>query len=200
MTAPSALERHQAAIGTRYVLRRVIGWGGLATLYLAHDTEHDRPVALKVLQPAAAAHIGRERFLQEIARIANLRNPSILSVQDFGEMPSGELWFITPYVEAESLRDRLTRNTGLAAEEAVRLMRELGDALAYAHGLGVVHGDIRPENILLIDGHASLADFGLTSLLSGPSVARVTPPADARGDTYALRAVLREIEGLTRPG
>ena len=148
----------------RYLLERELGRGGMATVYLAQDLKHDRPVALKVLHPELAASLGPERFLREIKLAARLQHPHIMTVLDSGES-AGQLWFTMPYVEGESLRDRLTRERQLPIADAVRLTREAALALDFAHRQGVVHRDIKPENILLVDGQALVADFGIARAL-----------------------------------
>src|SRR6185312_14070786 len=144
-------ERLQTALADRYRLERERGRGGMATVYLAQDLRHDRPVAFKVLHPHLAATLGPERFHREIRLAARLQHPHILSVHDSGET-AGFLWFTMPYVEGESLRERLTREHQLPVDEAVRLTREAALALDFAHRHGVIHRDVKPENILLVDG------------------------------------------------
>jgi eukaryotic-like serine/threonine-protein kinase len=147
------------------VLERELGRGGMATVYLARDLKHDRLVALKVLYPELSEALGSERrFLREIRTAARLEHPHILPVLDSGET-QGQLWYTMPFVEGESLRDRLRREGQLPVTEAVRLTREVADALEYAHGHGIVHRDIKPENILLSGGHARVADFGIAKAL-----------------------------------
>ncbi len=214
MTAGGERDTLQAALGATYSLEREIGRGGMATVYLAQDTKHHRPVALKVLHPELAASLGPERFRREITFAAGLQHPHILTVLDSGESADGQLWFTMPYVEGESLRARLTRERQLPIEEAVRITREVGGALDFAHRRGVIHRDIKPENILLTtDGQALVADFGIARAL-GPSGdetltdagTAVGTPAymspeqaagerslDARSDTYSLAAVLYEM-------
>jgi len=152
--------RLAAALEQRYHIERELGAGGMATVYLAHDVRHDRKVALKVLRPELSAILGGERFLAEIKTTANLQHPHILSLFDSGEA-DGLVYYVMPYVEGESLRDRLTREKQLPVEDAVRIAREVADALEYAHQHGIVHRDIKPENILLHGGHAQVADFGI---------------------------------------
>ena len=142
------LTRLQASLADRYRIERELGRGGMATVFLAHDLKHDRPVALKVLHPELAQALGPERFLREIRLCARLQHPHILAVHDSGDA-DGQLWFTMPYVEGETLRARLVREKQLPLEEAVRITREVADALHYAHEHGVIHRDIKPENILL---------------------------------------------------
>jgi serine/threonine-protein kinase len=211
-------ERLQQALASRYVLERELGHGGMATVFLAHDLRHDRPVALKVLHPDLARSLGAERFLREIRTAARLQHPHVLSVFDSGaaEQPDGGselLWFSMPYVEGESLRDRLAREKQLALDDALRIASEVADGLDYAHRHGVVHRDVKPENILLAEGHALVADFGISRALAseGPgeritesgltvgTPAYMSPeqaagePVDARSDVYALGVVLYEM-------
>ena len=164
MTDPVAVLRD--GLRDRYALERELGRGGMATVYLARDLRHDRPVALKVLHPELAVTLGPERFLREIRLAARLQHPHILSVYDSGET-GGRLWFTMPYVEGESLRDRLRRERQLPVADAVRITREVALALDFAHRHGVVHRDIKPENILLVDGQALVADFGIARALGG---------------------------------
>ena len=158
MTDPA--HRLTAALADRYRIERELGQGGMATVYLAHDVRHDRKVALKVLRPELSAILGADRFLAEIKTTANLQHPHILSLFDSGEA-DGLVFYVMPYVEGESLRDRLRREKQLPVDEAVRIAREVADALQYAHEHGIVHRDIKPENILLHGGHALVADFGI---------------------------------------
>ena len=154
------ISRLTSALADRYRIERELGAGGMATVYLALDVRHDRKVALKVLRPELSAILGGERFLAEIKMTANLQHPHILSLFDSGEA-DGLVFYVMPYVEGESLRDRLTREKQLPVEEAVAIAREVADALGYAHARGVVHRDIKPENIMLAGGHALVADFGI---------------------------------------
>src|SRR5688500_5579325 len=185
----------------------------MATVYLARDLRHDRPVALKVLHPELAATLGPERFLREIKLAARLQHPHILTVLDSGET-AGRLWFTMPFVEGESLRDRLRRERQLPVEDALRIAREAAQGLQYAHGHGVIHRDIKPENLLLTaDGNTLVADFGIarnvgsgadeklteTGLVVGtpaymsPEQAAGDKGLDARTDVYSLAAVLYEM-------
>ena len=205
---PSQLAQN---LSDRYRLDRELGRGGMATVYLAQDLKHDRPVALKVLHQELAALLGPERFQREIKLAARLQHPHILTVHDSGEA-AGQLWFTMPFVEGQSLRHRLTREKQLPVEDAVRITREAALALEYAHQHGVIHRDIKPENILLTnDGSTLVADFGIArAIASGDQLTQtgmaVGTPAymspeqasgekelDARSDIYALGAVLYEM-------
>jgi len=205
-------DRLAAALSAHFRLERELGRGGMATVYLAHDLRHDRPVALKVLHPELAEALSPERrFLREIRTAARLEHPHILPVLDSGAA-QGLLWYTMPYVEGQSLRTRLDCEGQLNVEEAVRLTREVADALAYAHAQGVVHRDIKPENILLSGGHARVTDFGIakaveaageTLTVSGVLVgtpAYMSPEQgagehelDGRSDIYSLGCVLYEM-------
>ena len=196
----------------RYRIERQLGQGGMATVYLAQDLKHDRHVALKVLKPELAAIIGASRFLVEIKTTANLQHPHILSLHDSGEV-DGTVFYVMPFVDGESLRDRLTREKQLPVADAVRIAGEAAEALEYAHKQGVIHRDIKPENILLHGGHALVADFGIALAASKTAGARMTETGmslgtptymspeqamgernlDARTDLYALGCVLYEM-------
>src|SRR5690606_21011314 len=162
---PSIPERLQTALADRYRIERELGQGGMATVYLAQDLRHDRKVAIKVLRPELAAIIGAERFLREIKTIATLQHPHILGLIDSGEV-HGTAYYVMPFVDGESLRDRLHREKQLPIGDAIRLATEVADALNYAHRRGVIHRDIKPENILLHDGRALVADFGIALAVS----------------------------------
>jgi serine/threonine-protein kinase len=210
VTVPSRLS---TSLADRYLIERELGQGGMATVYLAQDQRHDRKVALKVLRPELAAVIGAERFLAEIKTTANLQHPHILALFDSGEV-DGTVFYVMPYVEGESLRDRIAREHQLPVDDAVRLAREVANALDYAHRHGVVHRDIKPENILLHDGSALVADFGIAlavsradggSRMTETGMSLGTPhymaPEQAMGereitpkaDVYALGCVLYEM-------
>ena len=160
-----AADRLAAALADRYRIERELGAGGMATVYLAEDLKHGRKVAIKVLRPELAAVIGAERFVREIRTIAALQHPHILGLIDSGEV-DGTAYYVMPYVEGESLRDRLNREKQLPVAEAVRITTEVAGALDYAHRHGVIHRDIKPENILLHDGSALVADFGIALAVS----------------------------------
>ena len=205
-------ERLAAALADRYRVERQLGAGGMATVFLAHDLRHDRQVAVKVLREELAAVIGAERFLAEIRTTANLQHPHILPLFDSGTV-DGTVFYVMPYVEGESLGDRLNRETQLPVEEAVRIAKEVAHALDYAHRRGVIHRDIKPDNILLQDGSALVADFGIALAASKTGGARMTETGmslgtphymspeqamgertlDARTDIYALGAVCYEM-------
>ena len=210
MTLP--FERLATALADRYRIERELGAGGMATVYLAHDVRHDRKVALKVLKPELAAVIGAERFLAEIKTTANLQHPHILALFDSGQV-DGTVFYVMPFVDGESLRDRIGREKQLPIDDALRIAREVGDAMHYAHAHGVIHRDIKPENILLQGGHAQVADFGIALAASKTGGARMTETGmslgtptymspeqamgertlDARTDIYALGCVLYEM-------
>jgi serine/threonine-protein kinase len=158
-------ERLTAALADRYSLLRELGAGGMATVYLANDLRHDREVAVKVLRPELAATLGPERFGREIQIAAKLQHPHILPLLDSGQA-GGFLYYVMPFIEGESLRQRLTRVRELPIPEAVRLLRDVADALSLAHARGVVHRDIKPENVMLTGRHALVTDFGVAKAVS----------------------------------
>ena len=152
--------RLSTALAGRYRVEREVGQGGMATVYLADDIKHERKVALKVLRPELAAVVGAERFLAEIKTTANLQHPHILPLFDSGEADSF-VFYVMPYVEGESLRDRLDREHQLPVDEAVQIAKDVAEALDYAHRHGVIHRDIKPDNVLIHDGQPVISDFGI---------------------------------------
>jgi Tol biopolymer transport system component/tRNA A-37 threonylcarbamoyl transferase component Bud32 len=208
-----AVDRLAAALADRYRIERELGAGGMATVYLAQDLKHDRKVALKVLRPELAAVIGARRFLAEIRTTANLQHPHILPLHDSGEV-DGTVFYVMPYVEGESLRQRLLREKQLPVADAIGIAREVADALGYAHEHGIIHRDIKPENILLQRGHALVADFGIALAVSrsddgarltetgmslgtphymSPEQAMGERELTGRSDVYALGCVVYEM-------
>ncbi len=206
------IERLRASLADRYQIERELGQGGMATVYLAQDVKHDRKVALKVLRPELAAVLGAERFVVEIKTTAALQHPHILPLFDSGTADSF-LYYVMPYIEGETLRSKLDRETQLGIEEAVKIATEVADALDYAHRHGVIHRDIKPENILLHDGRPMVADFGIALALSAAAGGRMTETGlslgtphymspeqataekeiTARSDVYSLGCVLYEM-------
>jgi TolB-like protein/tetratricopeptide (TPR) repeat protein len=199
---PDLLDRLKAALVHRYAVQRELGRGGMATVYLAEDLKHHRPVALKVLHPELAAVLGPERFLREIELAAKLTHPHILPVYDSGQiggvapqqssqaaeqsvngqrLTADILYYVMPHVEGESLRGRLAREKQLPMNDAVAISREVADALSYAHGRGVIHRDIKPENILLEAGHAVVADFGIARAIDRAGGEKLTETGVALG-------------------
>ena len=168
------------ALGDHYTIEREVGAGGMATVYLAHDTKHDRKVAIKVLRPELASAVGTERFPREIRTVAQFNHPHILSLYDSGEA-AGFLYYVMPFVEGESLRDRLLREKQLPVADAVRILSEVADALAYSHARGVVHRDIKPANIMLAGRHAIVADFGVAKALKAAAGDTLTTVGIALG-------------------
>ncbi|HSD33596.1 MAG TPA: serine/threonine-protein kinase, partial [Gemmatimonadales bacterium] len=202
-----------AALAERYALERELGRGGAATVYLAEDRKHRRPVAVKVLRPDLGSQLGKERFSREIAIAAQLSHPHILPFIDSGEA-AGLLYYITPYITGESLRQRLDREHRLPVRDAVRIAREVAAALDYAHRQGFIHRDVKPENILLSDDHAVVADFGIARALAeagggepiterglaigtpeymSPEQASAEGQLTARSDLYSLGCMLYEM-------
>ena len=207
-----AITRLNAALEGRYRIESELGEGGMATVYLADDIKHERKVALKVLKPELAAVVGAERFLAEIKTTANLTHPHILPLHDSGEA-DGFVFYVMPYVEGESLREKLDREHQLPVDDAVRIASDVAEALDYAHGRGVIHRDIKPANILIQAGRPVIADFGIALAVSAGGAERLTEtglsvgtphymsPEQATGDqttgpatdTYALGCVLYEM-------
>jgi serine/threonine-protein kinase len=204
------LERLREALAGHYEVDRLLGQGGMAFVYLARDAKHERSVAIKVLKPELGATIGAERFLREIRVAAQLQHPNILGLYDSG-VADGLLYYVMPFIEGESLRDRLMREHQLPIEDALRIVRESAEALQYAHNHKIIHRDIKPENILLQGGHALVADFGIAravesagSKLTETGMAVGTPhymspeqslggDMDGRSDEYSLGCVLYEL-------
>jgi len=212
-------ERLASALAGRYAIERELARGGMATVYLARDLKHDRRVAIKVLREEVAAAVGAERFLEEIRVTARLQHPHILPLFDSGAVRATEraddglLWYVMPFVEGETLRTRLARDGRLPVHVAVQLAREMADALDHAHRQGIVHRDVKPENVLLQGDHALVADFGIALALEHAGGDRLTRTGiaigtpqymapeqasgeraiDARADVYALGAVLHEM-------
>ena len=211
MGVADALSRLRAALAGRYTIEREIGRGGMATVYLADDVKHRRQVAVKVLRSDLAAVLGRDRFLREVEIAARLNHPHILALYDSGEA-DGFLFYVMPYVTGESLRRKLEREKQLSVEEALTITRQVAAGLGYAHARHVIHRDVKPENILLHEGEAMIADFGIalaasaagerlteTGLAVGtpaymsPEQTFAEPTLDARSDVYSLAAVLYEM-------
>src|SRR2546421_6074227 len=158
-------DRLNAALAGRYTIERELGRGGMATVYLARDVKHRRQVAVKVLRPELAAALGPDRFLREVEIAARLNHPHILALYDSGEA-NGFLFYVMPYVAGESLRHRLAREKQLPVEEALGIARHIASALGHAHAQNVIHRDVKPENILLYEGEAMVADFGIALAVS----------------------------------
>jgi serine/threonine protein kinase len=206
------LEQLKSALADRYVVEREIGAGGMATVFRARDVKHDRSVALKVLRPELAAVLGTERFLSEIRVSAHLNHPHLLPLFDSGEA-EGLLYYVMPYVDGESLRQRLERERQFPVDEAVRIAAAVASALDYAHRHGVIHRDLKPENVLIEDGHPVVTDFGIALAVRNAGGARITQTGlslgtpqymspeqatgdrqiDARADVYSLGCVLYEM-------
>jgi len=178
-------ERLSAALADRYRVEREIGSGGMATVYLAQDLKHDRQVAVKVLKQELAAVVGTERFLSEIRTTANLQHPNILPLHDSGDA-DGLLYYVMPFVDGESLRDRLDRERQLPVDEAVRLAVDIAEALDYAHRHGVIHRDIKPANILLTEGRPLIADFGIARAVSSVDSGRLTETGMSLGTPFYM--------------
>ncbi len=206
------LSRLTAAFADRYAVERELGSGGMATVYLAHDVKHDRKVAIKVMRPELSAILGGERFLRKVQIAAKLNHPHILALHDSGEAEEF-LYYVMPYVEGESLREKLNREKQLSIDEAISITKQVGAALDYAHEQGVIHRDIKPENILMYQGEALVADFGIALAVSAAGGTRLTDTGlslgtpeymspeqatgerelDARSDVYSLGAITYEM-------
>jgi serine/threonine-protein kinase len=209
---PDLQERITTGLEDRYTIKGELGSGGMAVVYLAFDIKHERNVAVKVLRPEVGLALGPDRFLQEIKTTAQLSHPNILSLLDSGEV-DGLLYYVMPFVEGETLRERMAREKQLSYDDAQQIVLEVGDALSYAHSRGVLHRDIKPENIMLESGHAIIADFGIARAISDANMSRLTQagmvvgtPAymspeqaagggdlDSRSDVYSLGAVFYEM-------
>ena len=208
---PELQDHLTANLQDRYAIQREIGHGGMAVVYLARDLKHDREVALKVLYPHVAATLGADRFLREIRVAARLHHPHLLPLYDSGEA-DGSLYYVVPYIETGSVRDRLRRESPLPLTAALQIAREVADGLDYAHRQNVVHRDIKPENILLDESHAVIADFGVARAISEAADTQLTEagllvgtpsymspeqamgePVDGRSDIYGLGCVLFEL-------
>jgi serine/threonine protein kinase len=209
---PELREQIQAALAGRYTLDRDLGKGGMASVVLARDLAGDRMVALKVLHPELAPTVGGDRFKREIRVAARLQHPNILSVLDSGETPGGQLWFTMPFVEGENVYERLQREQAFAPAEALRIAAAAASALAYAHAQGVVHRDIKPDNILLSGDQVLVADFGVARAVSevaekltatgmivgtptymSPEQASGDKAIDGRSDIFGLGCVIYEM-------
>ena len=209
----TAVDPLAAALSDRYAIERELGQGGMATVYLARDLRHERHVAVKVLRPELAASLGSERFLREIKVAAQLQHPHILPLHDSGEA-GGFLYYVMPYIAGESLRARLARGGELPVHDAIKILIEVTDALAFAHAQGVVHRDIKPDNVLLSRKHALVTDFGIAKAVSeatgrqqlttagialgtpiymAPEQATADPAVDHRADIYAVGVMGYEL-------
>jgi serine/threonine-protein kinase len=214
----TALDRLRTAIADRYEIERELGHGAMATVYLARDLKHDRRVAVKIMRDDVGFAMGAERFKREIELVTHLSHPHILPIYDSGEV-NGELFYVMPYIEGESLRARLNRERQLSVDEALRITCEVASAIDHSHRHGIIHRDIKPENILLEDGQALVADFGIARAASAMGKEKLTstgvslgtptymspeqgmadPGVDGRSDIYSLGCVLYEMLAGTPP-
>jgi len=205
-------ERLMSALAGRYAIERPLGEGGMAFVYLGTDVKHDRQVAIKALQPELAASRGAQRFLREIQITAKLQHPNILPLYDSGEA-QGLLYYVMPFVIGESLSDLIAREKQLSIHDAVQIAREVAEALAYAHSYGLIHRDIKPDNVMMSNGHAVVADFGIARAMSEAGADKLTQtgmavgtPAymspeqaagetgvDGRADVYSLGCMFYEM-------
>jgi eukaryotic-like serine/threonine-protein kinase len=201
---PDVLAGLRQALSDRYALERVLGEGGMATVFLARDLKHGRDVAIKVLKPEIGQSLGTERFLREIQVAARLSHPNILPLFDSGQA-AGFLYYVMPTVDGQSLRERLDASPQLPVEEATRIASEVARALDYAHRHGVVHRDIKPENIMLHEGHALVADFGIGKALSDAEdhgftrTGTIVGTPACIGETEAALAHCREAIAIRDP-
>src|SRR6476619_2749998 len=218
MQTPLPIDRLRETLAGTYAIDRELGKGGMATVYLAQDIKHDRVVALKVLHPDLPVALGPDRFLREIRLAARLNHPHILPLFDSGDA-DGLLYYVMPYVEGESLRERLDREQQLPIEEAVHHGRAIASALDYAHRQNIVHRDIKPENVMLYEGEAMVMDFGIAKAVSAAGSETLTQtgmmvgtPAyvspeqaagetnlDGKSDQYSLACVIYEMLSGERP-
>ncbi len=181
----NTFDRLKTALADRYAIQEELGAGGMATVYLAEDLKHHRKVAVKVLRPELAAVLGAERFVKEIETTANLQHPHILPLFDSGEADSF-LYYVMPFIDGETVRDKLNRETQFGIEEAVRITCDVADALDYAHRNNVIHRDIKPENILLHDGRPMVADFGIALAVSAAAGGRMTETGMSLGTPHYM--------------